>query len=145
MRTALLLCVFLGSCGLADRRSDRIQIIPSAWEIVSVDGSALDTAALPTLAIDRNNTARLFLGCGVIYLRYISDTDGQALSFGEKRVDARCAESSDQSIVAVREALKAVDEWRVTSDASIAMVSGDGRTLLALRMGSVPSPAPDPT
>jgi hypothetical protein len=97
------------------------------------------------LAIDRNNAARLWLGCGLIYLQYVSDTDGSALGFSEVRVDASCAGSSDQATVAVREALAAVEEWRVASDTSIEMLAEDGRPVLALRVGAVPSPAPDPT
>ena len=144
IRNALFGLVLVG-CGFANRPFDRTQFIPSAWEIVSVDGSALDDGAHPSLAIDRNDAARLFLGCGVIYLRYVSDTDGSALSFGEVRVDEPCAGSSDQGIAAVREALSAVEEWRVTSDVSIEMLSADGRTLLSLRIASVPSPVPNPT
>lgn len=146
MRTALLLCFVLSGCGLADRPLDRVQLIPSAWEILSVNTTAIDAATRPTLAIDPNNGARLWLGCGLIYLQYISDTDGSALTFGEVRVDASCAGSTDQATVAVRAALASVEEWRVVSGTSIEMLSEDGRTVLALRMGAVPSPGtPDAT
>jgi hypothetical protein len=142
----LLLCLVLSGCGLPDRPLDRVQLVPSAWEILSVDGSALDEGSRRTLAIDDNNAARLWLGCGLIYLQYDSDTDGSALGFTEVRVDDACAGSSDQTTVAVRQALDAVEEWRVVSDTSIEMLDGDGRPVLALRTGPIPSPAtPDAT
>ena len=130
---ALAVAVLLAGCGALNRPSDRVELIPSNWEIVSVRGSALDDATLPTLSIGRSNSARLALQCGEIDLRYVSDTAGVALSFGEQRIGPTCATPTAPEDAAIRRAIVAVGEWRVVSATSIEMVDEGGRALLSLR------------
>ncbi len=96
-------------------------------------GSAIDDATMPTIAIGRSNSARLGLHCGEIDLRYVSDTGGSALSFGEQRVGATCATPTNSEDVAIRSAVGRVEGWRVVSDTSIELVDEGGRALLSLR------------
>jgi len=98
-----------------------------------VRGSAIDDATLPTLAIGRSNSARLGLRCGEIDLRYVSENDGSALTFGEQRVGATCTTPTDPEDVAIRSAVGRVEGWRVVSDTSIDLVDEGGRALLSLR------------
>jgi hypothetical protein len=129
----LAVAVLVAGCGALNRPSDRVELIPSQWEIVSVTGSAIDDATMPTLAIGRSNSARLGLHCGEIDLRYVSDTAGSALSFGEQRVSATCATPADPEDVAIRSAVDGVEGWRVVSATSIELVDEGGRALLSLR------------
>jgi hypothetical protein len=137
---ALAVAVLVAGCGALSRPSDRVELIPSNWEIVSVSGSSLDDATLPTLSIGRSNSARLALQCGEIDLRYVSDTAGAALSFGEQRADATCATPMVPGDAAIRTAIVAVGEWRVVSATSIEMVDRGGRALLSLRAMSCDCP-----
>jgi hypothetical protein len=130
---ALVVAVLGAGCGALNRPSDRVVLIPSQWEIVSVTGSAIDDATMPTIAIGRSNSARLGLHCGEIDLRYVTDTGGSALSFGEQRVSATCATPADPEDAAIRSAIVDVGEWRVVSDTSIELVDAGGRALLSLR------------
>jgi hypothetical protein len=129
----LAVAVLVAGCGALNRPPDRVELIPSQWEIVSVTGSAIDDAMLPTIAIGRSNSARLALHCGEIDLRYVSDTNGAALSFGEQRVDAACVAPTDPEDVAISNAIDGVEGWRVVSDTSIELVDDGGRALLSLR------------
>jgi hypothetical protein len=75
MRVAFALVLLAAGCTL-DRPFDRIDLIPSAWDVVSVAGTAIAVGTAPTLVIDRNNAAQLNLRCGAVDLRYGSDTVG---------------------------------------------------------------------
>jgi len=130
---ALAIAVLVAGCGALNRPSGRVVLIPSQWEIVSVTGSAIDDATMPTIAIGRSNSARLGLHCGEIDLRYVSDTGGSALTFGEQREDAACVAPPNPEDVAIRAAVDGVKGWRVVSDTSIELVDEGGRTLLSLR------------
>jgi hypothetical protein len=130
---ALAVAVLVAGCGALSRPPDRVELIPSQWEIVSVRGSAIDDATLPTLAIGRSNSARLGLRCGEVDLRYVSDSDGSALTFGEQRVSATCATPADPEDAAIRSAIVDVGEWRVESATSIELVDEGGHALLSLR------------
>jgi hypothetical protein len=136
-------CVAAG-CGASDRPFDRVALIPSTWEIVTVSGAAVDGDPLPILAIGRSDSARVELRCGEIDLQYISDTDGAALSFGEQRVFGACQAPADKQDVTIRTAIGAVNAWRVLSDSTIEMLDQGGRAVLSLRMTSCDCPHQPP-
>jgi hypothetical protein len=139
-RAALFVGLLAAGCGSSDRPFDRVALIPSTWEIVTVSGTTIDGEAPPVLSIGRSNSARVELDCGEIDLRYISDTDGAALSFGEQRVEAACQASAAGEDVAIRTAISSVDTWRVISDTTIEMLDEGGRALLSLRLTSCDCP-----
>jgi len=132
MRLAVLVMALLAAaCSGADRPFDRIDLIPSYWEVVSVSGATV-AGDLPVVSIERSNSARIELHCGEIDFRYTSDTDGAALTFAEQRVAATCALPPEPQDVAIRSAIAGVRSWRVTSDLTIEMLDEAGRAVLSL-------------
>ena len=129
----ILVGAVAAACGTAVRPSFHVDLIPSTWEIDSVSGAEVQGASPPILTIGRSDSARLGLHCGEIDLRYVTDTDGSALSFGEQRVGATCATPTDPEDVAIRGAVGRVEGWRIVSDTSIELVDDGGRALLSLR------------
>jgi hypothetical protein len=109
-----------------------------------VNGAPATGPTLPFVAIERSSSARAEMVCGEIDFRYISDTDGAALSFAEQRVDAACAAPTDPQDVAIRAAIAAVRSWRATSDTTIEMLDPGGRTVLSLRLTTCNCPHAPP-
>jgi len=138
------LALLLSACGAADRPFDRVDLIPSYWEIASVSGAPATGATPPFLAIERSSSARVEMACGEIDYRYVADTDGAALSFAEQRVDAACTTPTDPQDVAIRAAISGVSRWRVTSDTMIDMIDAGGVARLSLRMTTCNCPHAPP-
>ena len=141
---AMTVALLVGACGARDRPFDRIDLIPSYWQVVTVSGTAVAGEELPVLSIERSNAARVELRCGEIDFRYASDTDGAALTFGEQRVDAACQSPPDAQDVAIRAAIASVRSWRVTSDTTIEMLDAGGRAVLSLQVTSCDCPHQPP-
>jgi hypothetical protein len=133
LAAGLALAVVAAACGSADRPFDRVQLIPSYWDIVSINGSVVTGSAPLRVAIGRSNSARLELQCGEIDLRYTSDQPGSALTFVEQRLDAACQAPVEPGDAAIRRAVADVRAWRVISDSSIELVDGGGTALLSLQ------------
>ena len=133
LHLALAVALLLAGCGALNQPSGHVELIPSQWDIVSVTGSTIEAATMPTIAIGRSNSARLALHCGEIDLRYTADTGGSALSFGEQRVAATCATPTDPEDLAIRSAVGRVEGWHIVSDTAINLVDGGGKALLSLQ------------
>ena len=131
-------------CGTADRPFDRIDLIPSYWDVTSVNGAEVAGDAPSVFSIERSSSARVQVACGEIDFRYTVDLKGSALSFAELRVDAACQSPPDQQDVAIRAAAASVRGWRVTSADTIEMLDAGGRAILALRMTTCNCPHSPP-
>ena len=127
----MAIALLTAACSTADRPFDRIDLIPSYWEVVSLSGAAV-AGDLPVVSIERSNSARIELHCGEIDFRYTSDTDGAALTFAEQRVTATCTSPPEAQDVAIRSAMAGVRSWRVTSETTIEMLDEAGHAVLSL-------------
>ena len=145
MRALLAIALLLVSgCGVANRPFDQVALIPSTWEIVRVSGTDLVGATLPILTIGRSNSARVALTCGEIDFQYSADTEGSALGFGELRVSAACETPPDQEDFTIRNAISAVEAWRVVSDTSIELLDQHGQAVLSLQATTCDCPHQPP-
>ena len=140
---ALAVALLAAACTAAGRPFDRIDLIPSYWEVAAVAGQTVE-GDLPVISIERSNSARVELHCGEIDFRYTSDTDGAALSFDEQRVDATCRSPLEQQDVAIRSAIAGVRGWRVVSDTAIEMLDQAGQAVLSLTMTTCDCPHQPP-
>lgn len=144
MRLAVpTIALLMAACSTADRPFDRIDLIPSYWEVVTVSGTTV-AGDLPVVSIERSNSARVELHCGEVDLRYTSDTDGAALTFAEQRVAATCSSPPEPQDVAIRSAVAAVRSWRVTTDTTIEMLDQAGQAVLSLSMTTCDCPHQPP-
>jgi hypothetical protein len=128
----------------ADRPFDKVALIPSTWDIVSVGGAPVQGATPLVLTIGRSSSARVAIACGEVDYRYTADTTGATLSFAEQRITASCQAPSGADDGAILDAIARVKAWRAPSEASIELLDGSGATLLTLRLTTCDCPHQPP-
>jgi hypothetical protein len=143
-RVILAVALLVAGCGGSSRPFDRVDLIPSYWDVVRVAGADVTGAPLPVLTIGRSSSGRVALACGEIDLSYVADTDGSALSFAEQRVAAGCAASLQAQDAAIRAAVGNVRSWRVDSETDIEMLDAAGQSVLSLRLTDCDCPHQPP-